>query len=152
MDESQYAKIAETNGRSSMRHHIELLFLSTASILLSFLLVVRPDQRVAFCHFEDYPIPETCIPKACLGISCPACGLTRSLIYLAQGNLTASLRMHRLGWLLAAVILFQVPYRLYAIVHGDLDGAVSAVFRWFGYFVVFLLIANWIVGICAYAR
>jgi len=143
---------AERYSRSSKRHHVELLLLSTAAISLSFLLIVRPDQRVAFRHLEDYPIPETCVPKACFGITCPACGLTRSLIFLAQGDLIASQQMHRLGWLLAAVILFQVPYRLYALAQGDVDGAVLAVFRWFGYFLVFLLIANWVVGLCAYPR
>jgi hypothetical protein len=144
MEPSQLEKSAEKNDRASKRHHLELLVLSAGAILLSFLLVVRPDQRVAFCYLEDYPIPETCVPKACFGITCPACGLTRSLVFLAQGDLSASLRTHRIGWLLAAVILFQVPYRLYALVHGDAKGAVSVVFRWFGYFLVFLLIANWV--------
>ena len=43
------------------------------------------------CPFHDY-----------LGIPCPGCGLTRSLLALAHGNLLDSLAWHPYGILLAA--------------------------------------------------
>jgi hypothetical protein len=37
---------------------------------------------------------------------CPGCGLTRSIIELAHGNLESSLASHRLGLLLAGAIAY----------------------------------------------
>ncbi|MCR5792093.1 MAG: DUF2752 domain-containing protein [Lachnospiraceae bacterium] len=39
---------------------------------------------------------NVCLFKILFGIPCAACGLTRAGIYLLQGNVTASVRMHPL--------------------------------------------------------
>ena len=62
---------------------------------------------------------SSCRPCACparrFGVSCPGCGLRRSFIYLAHGDWDASWQSHRLGWLLAAMVALQIPYRIHGL-------------------------------------
>ena len=83
--------------------------------MLAFLLQVRPDQRVALRGLSRFPLPHVCASRVWLGVDCPTCGLTRSLIYLARGDWRGSVRAHRLGWLVAALIVIQIPARTRAL-------------------------------------
>lgn len=98
-------------------YHWVMLFLAAGVILAAFLLQVRSDQRVEFRFAPGYPLPESCHARKFLNQDCPGCGLTRSFIYLAEGNLSASRAVQPLGWLLALITLAQLPYRLWAIRH-----------------------------------
>lgn len=121
-----------------------MLGLSVAVIVLACLLSVRGDQRVEFGAFHGWPIPELCQSKALFGVDCPGCGLTRSFIYLAHGDFTASFHRHRLGWLLALVVVVQVPYRVWAIRSGN-AAPLGTKLPWAGMWtIMLLLIANWI--------
>jgi len=42
------------------------------------------------------------------GRPCPGCGLTRSWVALARGDIAASFRFHRLGWLTMLYAVAQV--------------------------------------------
>lgn len=44
---------------------------------------------------------SVCLFRRITGISCPGCGLTRSMAHLAKGDLSAGLRMHPLAPVLA---------------------------------------------------
>ena len=80
---------------------------------------------------------------------CPGCGLTRSIIHLAEGNWLASWHDHRLGGLMAAVIALQIPYRLLAL-HRGKQPLVSI--HWqtiMGYALIALLLLNWVVDLAA---
>jgi hypothetical protein len=126
------------------RYHWVMLALSLAVIVLACLLSVRGDQRVEFGVLHGWPIPELCQSKALFGIDCPGCGLTRSFIYLAHGDVAASYQRHRLGWLLAIVVLLQIPYRVWAIRSGS-AAPLGTRLPWVGmWIVVLLLMANWI--------
>ena len=92
-------------------YHLQVLGLSCFVVVMAFLLEVRPDDRVAFRGLTQYPFPTTCSSRLWLGVSCPGCGLTRATVHLARADWRASLRSHRLGMMMAAVILFQIPYR-----------------------------------------
>jgi len=61
-------------------------------------------------------LPELCTFKAQTGISCPGCGLTRSFVALARGDLSTAWRFNPVGLLLFGLLLYQIPYRLVAIV------------------------------------
>jgi hypothetical protein len=126
------------------RRHQEMLVVALGVIALSFLLDVHADQRVAFRYLPGIPMPETCLSRGMFGVRCPGCGLTRSFVYLAHGELLASLEMHRVGWLLAAAILFQIPYRSYALLYGDVSPATLFAYRIFGYVLIGLLVLNWL--------
>jgi len=97
--------------------HRQMLILSVAALALSGLLVTRSDDRVALWFLPDWPAPETCLARSGLGIPCPGCGLTRSFIALAHLDFDAAWKFHRLGWLLAAATVAQIPYRLWGMSH-----------------------------------
>lgn len=91
--------------------HIAMLSVAVTIVVLSLILSVRDDQRVVITGLAGYPLPETCWMKNLFHCDCPGCGLTRSFVHLAHGNWRQSLSVHRLGWLLAVVVLAQIPYR-----------------------------------------
>jgi hypothetical protein len=125
------------------RRHREMLVVTCLIILLAFLLEVRPDQRVHLAGLPGLPLPPSCASREWFGMPCPGCGLTRSFIHLAQGDWSASLRDHRLGWLLGAAVLIQLPYRLVALRGRRPEPLGSWLPRLFGYLLIVLLIGNW---------
>lgn len=129
------------------RRHWEMLGLATVAVVMAYLLIILPDQRVAFFFLPSLPLPETCLPRQWWGVTCPGCGLTRSIILLAHGDLAGSLARHHLGWLMAVAILGQFPYRYYALRHREPGYAVQRVCTAFGYLLIALLIGNWVVGL-----
>jgi hypothetical protein len=126
------------------RRHWEMLIVASVVLVLAFALEVRPDQRVAFRLAPHYPMPETCMSRYLFGVSCPGCGLTRSIVHLARGDWRHSLQLHHLGWLLAAAILFQFPYRLWCLWRDDCSRATRSLSRCFGTILIVLLIGNWL--------
>ena len=121
--------------------------MSCAVVAMAAILDVRPDRQVSFRFLPNWPLPPSCASRAVFGVSCPGCGLTRSFVYLAHGEWRASLEMHRLGWLLALAVAFQLPYRLAALWGGmdrPLGSLAPTVFSWT---LIFLLLANWVLQI-----
>lgn len=134
---------------AAARRHREVLAVASLICALAWALTVRPDGRVAVRGFAGYPLPPTCASRTLLGLKCPGCGLTRSIIHAAEGDWRASWRDHRLGGLMAAVIVLQVPYRLLALRRPDRPWIAP---RWqavLGYALIGLLIGNWLVDILA---
>ena len=85
-------------------------------MVLSFALQVRPDERVHVGGLSGLPLPPSCASYELFRVRCPGCGLT-SFIRLAHGDLAASWRYHRIGWVLALAVVVQIPYRLLALRH-----------------------------------
>lgn len=136
--------LPQSTGRD---YHWTMLAISLGVIVLACVLQVRGDQRVQFHWLAGWTLPELCQSKALLGWDCPGCGLTRSFIHLAHGDLAASLQVHRLGWLLALFVLVQIPYRLWALCSttgSPLGHRLPWIAMWT---IVFLLIANWFGGL-----
>jgi hypothetical protein len=52
-------------------------------------------------------LPSLCLLRNTTGLPCPGCGLTRSWVDLARGDLRASLAHHRLGWLVMLYVALQ---------------------------------------------
>lgn len=98
--------------RRRARHHRFMLWVTAAVIAGTFLLEVRPDQRVSLRGFPSLILPETCASKVVWGFDCPACGLTRSFIFAGRGEWLRSLEMNRMGFLLMLAVVAQIPYRL----------------------------------------
>jgi hypothetical protein len=122
-----------------------MLVVAFFVVMLSFLLQVGDGGRVAYRDLPQYPLPPMCGSNAWFGVKCPGCGLTRSFIHLAHGNWAASYRCHRLGWLMAAAILLQFPYRILSI-RRNRRPLLGTVFpQVFGYFLIAVLIGNWLV-------
>lgn len=131
----------------SRRRHREVLFWSALALTLAPLLAVLPEGRVGLRLLPGLVLPPSCPSREFFGLDCPACGLTRSFVYLAEGNWTASLGCHRLGWLLMGIAALQIPYRLHML-YGSGRFALSR--RAAGLIstsLISLLILNWAAGL-----
>lgn len=128
----------------SMRNwHRQVLVTSIFIIVLAMVLQVRSDQRVFVFGAPALPVPETCGMQIVFGRPCPGCGLTRSFIHLAHGDWRSSLAIHRIGWLVALLVVCQIPYRLLALWKPELT--VGPIWTWIigGAFAI-ALAANWV--------
>jgi len=106
---------AELRAREAARrakHHRFMLWMAAVVIVFTFLLEVRPDQRVAFRGLPAFPLPESCGSKMMWGIECPGCGLTRSFIWAGRGEWLRSYHINRVGFLMMLAFVGQIPYRL----------------------------------------
>jgi hypothetical protein len=56
----------------------------------------------AFLYRPSSNAPPVCMSKRMLGVSCPGCGMTRSVTAAARGDLASALRFHAFGPLLLA--------------------------------------------------
>jgi hypothetical protein len=106
-DELSAARAAQ---HREMSFHLALLLLSGTVLLLSALLAVRGSTRVMVPRW-NFTVPELCMSRRLLGIACPGCGLTRSFISLAHGDVAAAWSYNPAGLVLFAMLAFQVPYR-----------------------------------------
>jgi hypothetical protein len=132
---------------SQTYRHREVLIVSVIVIVLAYALVEVPGGRVAVRGLTDYPLPPSCVTRTLFGWKCPGCGLTRSFIHLAEGDWWTSWRCHRLGGLMAAVVVFQIPYRLLALRRPDRPLIPP---RWqvaLGMALIALLIVNWLADV-----
>lgn len=91
--------------------HWQILLVAVGITIAAAMLEVLPAERVAVRGLSGYPLPHLCMSRLLYGVTCPGCGLTRSFIHLAHGEWHAAWRVHRCGWLLAALVAAQVPYR-----------------------------------------
>lgn len=133
---------AEVHDTSAARQrHLFFAALAIVVVGLAFAFEVH-DDRVALAGFANYPLPHLCMSRSMFGVTCPGCGLTRSFVYLAHGNWQASLQAHRLGWLMAAIVLFQIPYRAWMLA-GRRDALPARLVQAFAAAVVALLVINW---------
>lgn len=126
--------------------HAAILGVAIAVILASCLLSVDGPSTVLLPWF-DSPIPPTCGMRIYYGLDCPGCGLTRSFITLAHGDLWASLRFNPAGVLLFAALVFQIPYRvvqLFRTQRGLPTQKLMPLTVWFWASVGAVLLSQWI--------
>ena len=60
--------------------------------------------------------PMHCALKHTFGVKCALCGVTHSLCATARGNIAQALEYHPLGPVLFGFIIFEIVYRMWAIV------------------------------------
>ena len=99
-----------TPGSDATGHVAVLLFCGA---ILAGSVVLTPGE--AGLSLLGYRWPFTCWLYETIGIRCALCGMSRSFVALAHGDLSAALRFHRLGPAVFALFCLQVPYRLYAL-------------------------------------
>src|SRR5688572_30565875 len=121
-----------------------MLAVALFIVAASFALQLHGSETVAL-PWLNMDIPSMCGSRSLLGIECPGCGLTRSFIALAAGDVQASLQFNRVGWLMAFAVLAQFPYRILAL----RELRTTVVRRvwpvWFGYILIATLIVNWLI-------
>jgi hypothetical protein len=120
--------------------HRSMLVISIVILVLSFALSIR-ESHVAWADFD---VPVVCSSRAFFGIQCPGCGLTRSFVALADGDLIRSFEFHRVGWFIFLTVACQIPYRWYRLHELRSRVATPSWPSHFGYLLVALLVSNWL--------
>jgi hypothetical protein len=119
--------------------HWFLLIASSLVILASFILHVQETQRVALPGLER-SLPGICAFRRITGQPCPGCGLTRSFVSIAHGDLLAAWHFNPAGPLIFLIVAAQIPYRaiqLWRIRRGRPQWQVTT----FAYYVVWMMVA-----------
>jgi hypothetical protein len=128
------------------RRHREMLVISCLVIAASFVLRVQSGEQVGLCGAAHLVLPPLCLAREWFGVCCPGCGLTRSFIHLAHADWRASWESHRLGWLLAGLVVLQIPYRIHGLCRPQRALLPARVRKGIGYGLIGLLVLNWLIG------
>ena len=123
--------------------HWPILILCSAAIALSFLLEVRQSEKVEVFGISGANLPPLCMSRLYFDIPCPGCGLTRSFVHLAHGRWQAAWATNRLGWLVFAAALLQIPYRLHALYNNGKEALPAWISGAVGIGLLFLLSISW---------
>jgi len=67
-------------------------------------------------HFFGFRWPMHCVLRHTFGTKCALCGMTHSLCATARGDIASALKYHLLGPALFGFIIFEIVYRMWAIV------------------------------------
>ncbi|MAT70439.1 MAG: hypothetical protein CMJ58_13050 [Planctomycetaceae bacterium] len=121
--------------------HVTMLAMSVAIIAASFALRFNDSGGLSG---GGVALPPLCGSRALFGVECPGCGLSRSFVALAAGDVAKSLQYHRIGWIMAAAVLLQIPYRLLRLRQLRTGTPDPSWPRWFGNLLIALLIGNWV--------
>lgn len=97
------------------RYHAAMLAAAVAVLAAACILSNDGDSRVALFGMA---LPEICWSRRWLGWECPGCGLTRSFVALAHGDVARAWQFKPVGVLLFAFVVAQVPYRLVQLWRG----------------------------------
>ncbi len=90
-----------------------LIILIVCSAILSGALILNPATSEApQLRVGGITLPNVCIFLRTTGLPCPGCGLTRSIVAAAHGNLSTSFSYHRLGSLSLLYIILQFMFNL----------------------------------------
>ena len=127
-----------------VRRHRQMLAMACGVLGLSLVLQVRSDDHAAFCFLPDWPIPSSCPSQTIFGVDCPGCGLTRSFVLMAHGDWHRALSKHRVGWLLGLAVVWQIPYRLAALLGRNRQPLGTRLPKLFGLALIVALIGNWV--------
>ncbi|MGH7139707.1 MAG: DUF2752 domain-containing protein [Pirellulales bacterium] len=139
---AQPSAITENSPTGGDSRHWHLILLAAGVIVAAAMLEVLPNERVALRGLQSYPLPHLCMSRLLYGYSCPGCGLTRSFVHLAHGDWHAAWNVHRCGWLLAALVVAQIPYR--ALVLAGLVRPLSGrVAQYLAFTILSVLVVNW---------
>lgn len=86
-----------------------LWLLGPCAILLAAGLLRPGEGRTVLLPLIDRAVPETCTMQRSLGVDCPGCGLTRSFIHMARGNVRRAWGLHPIGVFLFIYVFLQLP-------------------------------------------
>jgi hypothetical protein len=136
----------EVEVRQLRRYHWLILSASLIVIAAALILNLSPSDGLRIPGFNN-TLPTTCPSRLLLGLDCPGCGLTRSFVALAAGDIAGSLHYNRVGWLFALAIVVQIPYRLFALYELRRRVVRRSWVAWLGFGLIAALVVNWLLRI-----
>ena len=100
--------------------HIVILLLAVLTVFLACTLNVS-DQRRIVIPVANVSLPGICMYRQFLAHDCPGCGLTRSFVSLANGDIVSACSYNAVGSVFFVIVVFQIPYRalqIWRLTHG----------------------------------
>jgi len=125
------------------------------SLLVAALVLAQLSSGGPSLTLAGVTLPSICAFRNATGLPCPGCGLTRSWVELARGDLAASLARNRLGWLLMLWVAAQLVRHGMWLVLPRGRSIVDAGGRWLDRSLVLIgiaLVVSWIVTLVEIAR
>ncbi|MEE2752194.1 MAG: DUF2752 domain-containing protein [Myxococcota bacterium] len=83
--------------------------------LLVLLLSALLDPSAQGVGLMGWEFPPLCTWRRLTGWRCPGCGLTRSFVYMGNGQWLEAFRMHWLGPVGWGLVAVQVPFRAWKL-------------------------------------
>lgn len=108
--------------RAHAGEHLLLLCMASVILVAAFCCRIEPEGFVSFrlpVLGLDMPLVDGCLSRRVLGISCPGCGLTRSFVAVAHGQLNRAVEYNAVGPALFILCVLQIPYRIWAYFRED---------------------------------
>jgi hypothetical protein len=91
--------------------NVAILFVCVVLLIGAFLFTV---DEIGLCFF-GLKWPLHCVLNHLFGVRCVFCGMTRSFVAMAHGDLSAAVAYHHVGPGLFLFVVFQIPYRIWAL-------------------------------------
>lgn len=89
-------------------------------------------------------VPHFCLMQAVVGIPCPGCGITHSLLLVMSLHFRDSVTANPAALVVAATMVFQLVGRSLAILCERASPFVTRASRWLGQASVFSLLTVWV--------
>jgi hypothetical protein len=131
-------------------YHASILALALALLAAAVTLNVEGESHISL---HGLTLPELCVWRQLLGISCPGCGLTRSCVSVAHGEIGHAWHFHPAGLFVVALAAAQLPYRawqLWRTALGQAEVLPNAI-RLATWGLVAALVASWLWHLIAWA-
>ena len=87
----------------------DALFLAVCASVIAIAATLSTSTEAVSLFGWDVPV--LCTFRRLTGYGCPGCGLTRSFVFLAHGQVVEAFRMNVFGPFAFGYVLFQVPWR-----------------------------------------
>lgn len=132
-------------GTISFRAHRDVFVMCAAMLLLAVVLRVDGQGGVRLPYGAGPPLPGICLTRNVLHTDCPGCGMTRSFVAMADGQVARAYSLHRVGPILFIYVLLQVPLRAYALITGK-QGPLAVLSRYSAptiWAFIIALLVNW---------
>ncbi len=89
-----------------------VILAACASVLLFASLLTPASNTEASLLIGGKAVPNLCVMKQAMGVPCPGCGLTRSMVAAANADWAGSLSHHRIGILILVYLVLQSLTRI----------------------------------------
>lgn len=90
-----------------------LWLIVSASIVGTAAALDYREPRAIVVPGVGFQLPQMCSAKRMFGIDCPGCGLTRSFVLAADGQLARAFAAHGVGTVAFVLLVLQIPLRLW---------------------------------------
>ena len=130
--------------------HRLMIRVALAVIALSAVLrVTADDTAIEMPGSPGTRLPPICALKAFTGVRCPGCGLTRSFVAMAHGQVRRAARLHGVGPPLFVLLALQIPYRSYMLRRADSAPSPrpARLSRWLGWAFLAAFLVHWAVAL-----